>query len=293
MRLKPDLRLADRDRAIAERKRAQPDTYAPFSIDEYRGMPLDYSFIDACVQWPVAPASHPASQVIAANAPYPSIPALIISGEFDNMTSTADGAAVAAAFHGTQIQIANSFHVNALPRARSACAAQIARRFIDTLQALDTRCAGKVPPLRLVPKFAVQAAELEPALAAAGNQASAIELQWVSAAVQTVGDVLTRLPGNSAGQGVGLRGGSFRARRHGAMLHLKLTSVRWTNDLAVSGTVDTPAARGGAVRATLQVLTATGLHGDLHIEWSDERAATTDIHGTLGGATVNARSPVP
>jgi pimeloyl-ACP methyl ester carboxylesterase len=294
MRLKPDLRLADRDRAIAERKRAQPDTYAPFSIDEYRGMPLDYSFIDACVQWPVAPASHPASQVIAANAPYPSIPALIISGEFDNMTSTADGAAVAAAFHGTQIQIANSFHVNALPRARSACAAQIARRFIDTLQALDTRCAGKVPALRLVPKFAVQAAELEPALAAAGNQASAIELQWVSAAVQTVGDVLTRLPGNSAGQGVGLRGGSFRARRDGAMLHLKLSSMRWVKDLAVSGTVDTPAGPIGAVRSSLHVSAAEGSAGDLRIEWpegvADSRAV---IHGSLGGVAVNATIPAP
>jgi pimeloyl-ACP methyl ester carboxylesterase len=294
MRLEPAVRLADRDRAIALRKRALPDTYAPFSIDEYRGMPLDYSFIDTCVEWPVAPASHPASQVIAANAPYPTIPALIISGEFDNMTSTADGAAVAAEFHGTQIRIANSFHVNALPRARSACAAQITRRFIDTLQALDTSCAGEVPAVRLVPKFAVHAAELEPAVAAAGNHASTIELHWVSAAVQTVGDVLTRLPGNSADQGVGLRGGSFRATRDSASAHLKLTSVRWADDLAVSGTVDTPATRGGAVHATVRVLTATGLHGDLRIEWPGESlAATAEIHGTLGGATVNARTPAP
>ena len=43
-----------------ERKRAFPDTYAPFTIDEYRAMPLDYSFLDQCVGWPVAPPGQPA-----------------------------------------------------------------------------------------------------------------------------------------------------------------------------------------------------------------------------------------
>jgi pimeloyl-ACP methyl ester carboxylesterase len=134
MRLSPPLRREDRDRAVARRKHEQPNTYAPFAIDEYRGMPLDYSFIDQCVEWPVAPISHPASRVVAADAQYPDIPALIISGELDNLTTMADGAAVAGAFkHGKQIRVANSFHVNALPHARSACAAQIVRRFIDTL----------------------------------------------------------------------------------------------------------------------------------------------------------------
>jgi pimeloyl-ACP methyl ester carboxylesterase len=211
MRLSPALRTADRDRAVAERKRTLPNTYAPFTIDEYRGMPLDYSFIDQCVEWPVAPSSHPASRVVAADAPYPDIPALIISGELDNITTVADGAAVAGAFkHGAQIRIANSFHVNALPRARSACGAQIVRRFIETLRPGDTACAANVPALRLVPRFAVHASQLEPAIAAAGNRANSAQLQFVSAAVMTAGDVLARLGGNTTGQGVGLRGGTFR-----------------------------------------------------------------------------------
>jgi pimeloyl-ACP methyl ester carboxylesterase len=92
MRLAPALRTADRDRAVAARTRTQPDTYAPFTIDEYRGMPLDYSFLDQCVAWPVAPPGHPASQVGAAEAKYPDIPALVISGELDNITTMADGA---------------------------------------------------------------------------------------------------------------------------------------------------------------------------------------------------------
>ncbi len=147
MRLAPGPRAADRDRVVAERQRAFPDTYAPFTIDEYRAMPLDYSYLDQCVAWPVSPPGHPASQVVPADAAYPDIPALILSGEFDNITTMAEGEAVAKAFkHGRQIRLANSFHVNALPRARSACGAEIVRRFIATLEPGDVGCAAAGAP---------------------------------------------------------------------------------------------------------------------------------------------------
>ena len=295
MRLSPALRTADRDRAIADRKRALPNTYAPFTIDEYRGMPLDYSFIDQCVEWPVAPSSHPASNVVAADAQYPEVPALIISGELDNMTTTADGALVTAAFkHGTQIHIANSFHVNALPRARSDCAAQIARRFVQTLKVSDTGCAAEVPPLRLLPHFARRASELKSADPVAGNHADASQLHWVSAAVMTAGDVLARLGANSTGQGVGLRGGTFRVVNDPSTIHVALKQVRWTEDVAVSGEIDKPAARHGVVRASLHLAVNGGATGDLIIEWP-EGVADSDarIRGTLDGTVVMARTAAP
>ncbi len=295
MRLPPALRIADRDRAVERRQLAHPDTYAPFSIDEYRGMPLDYSFIDQCVEWPVAPPSHPASHVVAADARYPDIPALVISGELDNMTTMADGAAVAGAFkHGTQIRIANSFHVNALPRARSACGATIVRRFIETLVPGDTACAASVAPLRLVPRFAVHASELEPATATAGNRADAAQLRWVSAAVMTAGDVLARLGGNTTGQGVGLRGGSFRIVNGDSTVQVRLNEVRWTEDLAVSGTIDKPTARTGTVRASLHVAATGGTEGDLTMTWPEGGALpVAAVRGTLGSMSVRARSAAP
>ncbi len=295
MRLPPALRTADRDRVLAARRRTHPDTYAPFTIDEYRGMPLDYSFIDQCVQWPVAPPSHPASQVVPADATYPDIPALIISGELDNITTPADGAAVAAAFkHGRQIRIANSFHVNALPHARSACGAKIVRRFIETLVPGDTSCAARVPPLRLVPRFAVHASELEPASATAGNRADAAQMRWVSAAVMSAGDVLARLGGNTTGRGVGLRGGSFRVVNGATAVHVTLSEVRWTEDLAVSGTIDKPTGRTGTVRASLHVAAAGGPEGDLTITWPEGSAPSgATVRGTLGGAIVRARTAAP
>jgi len=295
MRLAPALRIADRDRAIAGRKAALPSTYAPFTIDEYRGMPLDYSFIDQCVEWPVAPPTHPASQVVGPDPQYPDVPALIVSGELDNITTLADGAAVARAFrHGTQVRIANSFHVNALPHARSACGAQIVRRFIETLQSGDTSCAAEVPPLRLVPQFALHAADLEPAAAAAGNRASDAQLRWVQAAVQTGGDVLARLGGNSTDQGVGLRGGTFRAVEDASTVHVGLDQVRWTEDLAVSGKIDKPMARSGTVRASLHLAGAQEFTGDLTVEWPEGTVdAVASIRGRLGGVTVLANAPAP
>ncbi len=297
MRLEPASRAADRDRAIEQRKREHPDTYAPFTIDEYRGMPLDYSFIDQCVTWPVAPLSHPASHVADGEAHFPQVPALVISGELDALTTVADGAAVTGAFErGRQITIANSFHVNALPRARSGCAARIVRRFVQTLEVGDTSCADTVPPVRLVPRFAVLAAELEPAAARAGNQADAAQLRWVSAAVATAGDVLARIGGNSTGHGVGLRGGSFRILTGPSGIHLSLDHVRWTEDVAVSGTIDEPQARTGVVRANLDVAAAPGdsVRGKLTLRWiKGTAAATARIHGTWAGAKVAAQTPAP
>jgi pimeloyl-ACP methyl ester carboxylesterase len=295
MRLAPVQRTADRDRAVAERNLKAPDTYAPFTIDEYRGMPLDYSFIDQCVEWPVPPSSHPASHVVAADPRYPDVPALIISGELDNITTLADGAAVAQAFkRGTQIRIANSFHVNALPHARSGCAAQITRRFIDTLSVGDTACATEVPPLRLAPRFAVHAAQLEPAGVRPGNRATAADLQQVNAAVMTAGDVLARLGGNSTGQGVGLRGGGFRIAAGSSAVQVTLDQVRWTEDLAVSGKIDRPVARTGVVRASLRLSGADGQSGDITVEWPEGVAESiAAIRGSMNGRAVSARAPAP
>jgi pimeloyl-ACP methyl ester carboxylesterase len=295
MGLPPAQRAADRDRALAGRRRSFPDTYAPFSIDEYRSMPLDYSFLDQCIDWPVAPPNRPASQVVRANAPYPDVPALIVSGELDNMTTVADGAAVAREFaHGKQVIVANGFHVNALPRARSPCPAELVRRFIETLDVGDARCASNVPPVRLVPRFARSARELEPAEALPSNAAPAPQLRLASAAVLTAGDIVTRLRLNSSGHGAGLRGGRFEvADRDGAQV-VTLEAVRWTEDLAVSGTIRKTPGPGSRVRAHLDLAGPDRLTGVLDVEWPDDAPdAVAQVRGTLGGAHVAARLPAP
>jgi pimeloyl-ACP methyl ester carboxylesterase len=301
MRLAPAERTRDRDRALAERRAAHPDTYAPFSIDEYRAMPLDYSFLDQCVGWPVAPPNHPASQV-GAGAVYPQVPALVISGELDNITTVADGAAVAAAFpHGVQIRVANSLHVNALLHAHNDCARDIVRRFMGTLQVGDTACAAAIPPVPVLTRFAMHAGELTPALALPGNQANDAQLRMVAAAVLTVQDVAARIIYNTSGRGDGLRGGTYVVSRPRPLAHsgdasadaavVQLHDVHWTDDVTVSGRVAVPKANR-ITRATLVVAGTDGVSGRLRIEWTTAALTTgrVAITGSLAGRRVRAET---
>jgi pimeloyl-ACP methyl ester carboxylesterase len=290
MRLPTAERLRERDRQIARRRTEAPGTYAPFSIDEYRGMPLDYAFIDECVQWPPAPPDAPVVPLVPAHAVYPDVPVLVISGEFDNMTSVADGAAAAARFpHAHHVIIANSFHVNALPHARSECAAMLVRRFIADSVTGDESCAAAVPELRLVTRFARRTHELPAARALAANEAGEEELRAVSAALASAADVLARA--DAGERGVGLRGGSFASAPGSAGLRLSLHEVRWTEDCVVSGRLEAP-ARSGTVRAVLTLRGAA--QGDLQLEWSrEESQALATVHGVLNGRSVAAEAPAP
>ena len=295
MRLPPSLRAADRDRALAERRRSAPDTYAPFTIDEYRRMPLDYAFIDLCVAWPVAPPDHPAGQVAPPDASYPDVPALVISGELDDMTTPAEGAATAARFRrGTRVLVANSFHVNALPHARSPCAADLVRRFIETLAPGDVGCAARIPPLRLVAGFARRVDEIDPALPDPGNAAGEAQLRMASAALETAGDVLARLGANSSGHDLGLRGGSFRIYAHADAARIILDKVRWVEDLAVSGRIDRAADPDRTVRAHLTIEAGGDAHGSLDILWRDRVSdAQASLHGSLNGVPLVAHRLAP
>ncbi len=293
-----DMRLPPGQRGIgqllAARRLAAPDSYAPFTIDEFRGMPLDYAYLDQCAEWP-AVAGAP---LIATEPPYPAMPVLVISGELDDATSVADGALAAARYpHGHQVVIANSFHasgfhLNSPPRARSECAAILVRRFLDTLSSGDEGCARAVPPVRLVPRFARQARELTAAAAAAGNGASAGQLRVVTAVLLTCEDVLVRAEEDGTGAGVGLRGGAFSVAAVGSGFQVELHDVRWTEDVSASGTIDWP-GRSGLVHASITLQGPQG-PGELQLSWPEGvPEARASVHGTLGGEAVAADAPAP
>ena len=294
MSLPPAQRRIARDQAIERREAQAPGTYAPFTIGEYRRMPLDYAFIDECVTWPSPPAAWPAGRLKTGTVTYPNTPTLIVSGDLDNMTPVADGAAAAANFpNGRQLVIRNGFHVNALPRSRSDCGAIVVRRFIETLAVGDTACAQAVPPVRLVPRFARHVDELDPAVALAGNAADAARLRAVSAAVLTVGDAASRATEISTGNGVGLRGGTFSVTETPTGYRLTLRELRWTEDLAVTGTVERP-FRAGPAKAVLSLRGAAVADGTLEVQWSEGMpAAVASVRGMLGGQAVVARLAAP
>ena len=294
MALPPAARLAARDAAVAQRKRTAPDSYAPFTIDEYRAMPIDYSFLDECVQWPAPPPSRPAGRMAPPNTPYPLAPTLIVSGDLDNMTPVADGAAAARNFpHGRQAVLQNSLHVNALPHARSACGAELVRHFIETLEVGDLACTQAIPELRLVPRFARHVAELAPADAQAGNAATTKALRAVTAASLAVGDALVRAPEIGSGDGVGLRGGRYSVSESETGYRLDLRDVLWTEDLRVSGTVEAP-KREGPAHAELQLHGIGTSSGTLRLDWREgESHAQANVRGVLDGQAVLARLDAP
>ena len=260
-------RLLARDRAIAHRKAVAPLTYAPFTIDEYRGMPLDYAFIDECVQWPTPSKTHPAGRLSVGPLTYPDVPTLVVSGDLDNMTPVADGAAAAKNFpRGRQVVLHNSLHVNALPGARSECGAAIVRAFLETLQIVDASCTEAVAELRLAPRFAKRMHELDPASALPGNAANEEQLRAVSAALLTAGDAMVRAPEVSPGNGVGLRGGTYNVTESKAGYRITLKDLHWTEDLAVSGTIDVPSYHGRA-HAALQIRGEQDSTGTLEADW--------------------------
>lgn len=290
MTLAPSERLAERDRLIAARARAAPDTYAPFTWDEYRSIPLDYAFLDECVLWPAVSAERRSTLTTPKDAVYPGIPVLVLSGELDGMTTIADGRDAAAAFpHARQVVVANSFHVNALPRARSTCGARLVRAFIATRAVADD-CSATPPPVRLVRVFARHASDVQPARAAPDTSASDAELRLAAVAVETVGDVVVRAAANSSGHAAGLRGGTYRITRRGRELHVVLDRVRWTEDVALSGAVRVN-ADSGRTEATVSVVGA-GLRRHWRIGWN-ERDADPQASVTDTGATPHLRATTP
>jgi len=291
--LDPAQRLTTIEREFARLQQSLPDLYAPFTLAEYRGMPPDYAFIDECLQWPSPAAGAPAPPLVVPRAPYPDVPVLVISGELDNMTSIADGEAAASHYaRAHHVVIANSFHVNALPRARSDCGTRLVRYFILRLAVADEDCVARVPPVPLLARFARASQELDPAQPLPGNQTDERILREITATLQTSADLLVRAQENGPGSFVGLRGGSFRVESHRAGYRLTLRAVRWSEDVSVSGRIDWPGRRG-TVRATLTLQDAAGARGTLTLHWqAGERQAIASAGGRIDGRVVQAAGPV-
>ncbi|HTV51784.1 MAG TPA: alpha/beta hydrolase [Steroidobacteraceae bacterium] len=294
MRLPVAERLRARDLAIARREQAMPQMYAPFTFGEYRQMPLDYTFIDQCVRWPPPLPGAPVPPLVSGAGPYPPVPVLVLSGELDNMTSVEDGQAAAAHFpQGHQVVLANSVHVNALPRGRSDCAARLARRFMQTLEVGDARCAEQIPPLHLVARFARSTAALEPARARPGSGAGELTLRAVTAALLTCADVLERALWNGAGAGVGLRGGTYLTEAVVEGYRIELKQVRWTEDLSVSGTLHYDSRTRVSTAVLSSLSSGWRSRGQLVLRWVDGGDAAAEIGGVLDGRAVLAQAPAP
>ncbi|MBV9992896.1 MAG: alpha/beta fold hydrolase [Alphaproteobacteria bacterium] len=282
-----DRRTQRRD-ALRTQRASDPGIYDPLSIDEFQTVPLDISVLNLCLEWPVHHAPYTPGKPIPDGAQFTAAPTLVINGELDMLTTAAEGAIVTAQYpHGQQVVVANSFHVDAIDD-YDDCASAIVRRFVATLDAGDTSCAAKVNPVRLVPFFALHAADALPAVPGDGNAATTADLAVASAAVQTAGDVIARWNINYSGHGVGLRGGRWRYSQPDMVARFSLSKVRWTRDLAVSGSAVWD-QRDGSIRVDL-----TFANGRVTASWNDRATdAVASLSGRIGGRVLRASMPAP
>lgn len=289
----PSLRPSQDLASILQEKMTDPGVYAPFSINEYRLMPLPSSVLDMCLPWPVPSTLHPPGQPVPPGAVFPSVPVLVLSGELDSLTPAQQGAEAAALFpNAQQIVVANSFHVTA-QYDMDDCASVIAVNFFRDLNPGDTSCASQIAEVRMVPKFARSMSELDPATPGEGNQGTPADLQAAAAAALTAGDAVARWWVNYSGSDVGLRGGQFTLTQTGNTATFTLDQCQWVDDLPVSGTVNWYTLTPGPAVAKLTFNTPAGA-GSLTISWYDmQPQAQAAIQGTIGGRTIVASTPAP
>jgi pimeloyl-ACP methyl ester carboxylesterase len=290
MRLPPAQRHSQWQRALQRRRINAPGTYAPFTIDEFLNIPIDYAYVPLCTTWPVPSPQHPPGEPVPPGVQFPNVPVLVLNGDLDTITTPAEGERAAELFpHATHVIVANTGHVTALYDFYG-CAASIMLRFVRTRQ-VDAGCAAGVPAVHLVPSFSRKLDDVAPATPLKDNRAPAKELRAAAAAELGAADVLQRSYEFGLSQGSGLRGGSYSAAPSNATDHASLDGIRWTEDLAVSGTARFD-ARSGSARATLTLSEAA--RGTLGAVWPTAGTrAQAELQGTIDGYRVHAMMPAP
>jgi pimeloyl-ACP methyl ester carboxylesterase len=298
----PATRRAQVAAAMERERQAGNRIYAPFTVAEVAASPFNWERLDLCADWPAPTDRSP--QPIAPGAALAAVPTMVLSGDIDSITAPEEGLMAALSFpDATFVPVRNLTHITAIGDQGifvppvgadfTGCVGNLVRRFIETLEAGDTSCAQSIRPIRTVPSFARQAAEVAQAEALPGNTADEAALRLASAAAETAGDVLSRYFVSFGGSGAGLRGGAWSLERFDTGYAFALDRVRWTEDLAVSGTIEWDQSTG-LVNAMLDLAGPDGATGTLSLFWNDrDTDAIATIEGRIGEARVRAGRIAP
>ena len=157
-----------------------------------------------------------------------------------------------------------------------------------TLAVGDTSCTASVRPVRTVPKFVRNARDLVPLTAVAGDATTDGQRRIAAAGLEAVGDVLARYWASSGPSGSGLRGGQFSYSATNSGYDFVLVGARWTDDVAVSGTVSWNTT-SDVVSASVTLDEGGKTIGALKIRFNDaDINATASVTGHIQGAVLKA-----
>ena len=296
MNLAQPERHLQRDQALADKQKNDPNVYAPFTVPEFDRVTLDTSVLDLCLDWeaPAVTPPYPPGQPVPPQAHFTSAPVLVLSGDLDSLTPALQGAEAARLFqNGRQIIVESSFHVTAAGD-QDNCASEIAVRFVRNLDPGDATCAKHIAEVHLVPRFAATAQELDPAVAIKGNQGTDADLRIAAATAYTLGDVLARWWVNSTGDGVGFRGGRFHFSGATNLSFFQLNKMQFVEDVQVSGKMQWDFNYPGGVLAHVHVDGGANETGELFFSWNSHAPlAQATITGHLGSRRISATMYAP
>src|SRR5215207_4358525 len=151
MRAPEAVRRAQYRAAVA----ALPDeVFAPFTVEEWTTSPV--AEFDDCIRWPAPVRDDPPITTRPPLVP-PGLPALVLSGGLDTLTTWTDGELVAEQLGPSArwVKVENTIHVTALADP-VGCASGLVRQFVghpERLHSMDVSCASRIPEVRVVGDF--------------------------------------------------------------------------------------------------------------------------------------------
>jgi pimeloyl-ACP methyl ester carboxylesterase len=232
MRLLPEQRRAQLQSNLAAHLAAHPDVYAPFSFAEFRSSPFQENSVDLCLDFPWPGTGWPVGAPIPVAAQMPAIPTLVLNGEFDTITTVAEGQEVARQFpNALFVKLRNGNHASPVGDLYN-CGSVIIRKFLDQGTAADTACSKKIPDIRTVGRFAKNMADISTRYP---QDKPIMLLARIAAA--TGDDALARTRNATEGRARGLRGGSISIADRNGRKYLTLKKVRWVQDARVDGVI--------------------------------------------------------
>ena len=275
------LRHQQYQESLADARQNRPTLFAPFTVDEGLQSQVYITPLDSCLPWRAPPATQVQGRPLPPSAHFPAVPTLVLSGDIDDVTSVEDADETAAQFpNATHVVVPNLTHVVA-ESDYIGCTLSIVERFVKTLTPGDTSCTALVRPIRTVPLIARSASDLAPVTALAGNAATEAQRRIAASALEAVGDVLARYWMSHGTNGSGLRGGRFTYTGTATGYVFDLDGVRYTNDIAVSGSVKWNTS-SGAVSANVTLVRGGVSIGALKMSWSDaDSNAIASIQGQI------------
>jgi pimeloyl-ACP methyl ester carboxylesterase len=282
--------------ALQNARENRPDLFAPFSVDEGIDSNVYITPLDSCLPWPVPPkdlAPGAPGAPLPPSVRYPAVPTLVLSGDLDSVTSVIDANEAAAQFpDAVHVVVPNLGHV-VTDGDDIGCTLGIVHRFVKNLDPGDTNCVQKVRPVRTVPLFAVTSNELAPLDALKGDKTTDAQRRIAAAGLETVGDVIARYYVTFNFVDTGLRGGKFTYASTDTGYEFTLKGLKWTEDIAVSGTVSWDQT-SNIITAQVTLKDAGTQVGTLQIRWNDaDINAMAKVTGEIQGATLNAKRIAP